>query len=202
MPNPARWFAWKGALAVACDRCGKAFSRSPSAAKSRTLFCSYSCSASYHARRIETSEQFWSRVARSGPGECWRWTGYCNPAGYGQTAWKGKVWLAHRVALTLTDGDYDNKLPVCHTCDNPPCCNPAHLWRGTVSDNAKDMVAKGRQRHEQVEGERHGMVKLTEAAVRDIRTSNLGRRHLAEKHGVAKTYIDQIRRRASWRHIP
>ena len=72
----------------------------------------------------QTAEQFWSRVAIGEPNACWEWTGYRSPAGYGQTAWKGKVWLAHRVALSLVDNDWGNKLPVCHSCDLPPCCNP------------------------------------------------------------------------------
>lgn len=91
-------------------------------------------------------ERFWSRVDRRGPDECWPWTGSRNPAGYGAFSRGGKRSNTHRVAWEMTHGPIPGRLHVLHACDNPPCCNPAHLSLGTHEDNMADMVAKGRGR--------------------------------------------------------
>lgn len=102
------------------------------------------------------------------PDGCWVWTGYVNPKGYGQIGLSGrKLGLTHRVAYSLHYGVDPGSLLVCHRCDNPPCCNPAHLFLGTAGDNTRDMIAKGRVRAPR--GERSGMAKLTDAQVEEIR---------------------------------
>lgn len=90
-------------------------------------------------------ERFWSKVDRRGPDECWPWKGSRNPDGYGSFSYQGRQARAHRMAWMLANGAVPEagKL-ICHSCDNPPCCNPAHLWPGTPSDNMKDCYAKGR----------------------------------------------------------
>lgn len=66
-------------------------------------------------------------------------------AGYGQVSVRGRVEGAHRVAYVLTYGDLPPDKPlVCHHCDNPPCVRPDHLFAGNYSDNAQDMLRKGR----------------------------------------------------------
>lgn len=80
---------------------------------------------------------FWDFVERSG--ECWNWTGPTNRKGYG--LWKRS--LAHRFSLAEAVPSPDPSLFACHTCDNPPCVNPAHLYWGTAADNARDLVERG-----------------------------------------------------------
>jgi len=97
-------------------------------------------------------ERFWSKVLRRSPRECWPWTAGCYKNGYGKfklTA--GQLEMerteargAHRVAFRLINGFWPSA-NACHTCDNPPCCNPVHLWDGTQAENLEDMTEKGRR---------------------------------------------------------
>lgn len=88
-------------------------------------------------------ETFWSRVIKSD--HCWEFTGRRDDAGYGHITIAGiKGTLAHRISWTLTNGEIPSGMDVLHKCDNPPCCNPDHLFLGTALDNAVDMVVKGR----------------------------------------------------------
>lgn len=96
------------------------------------------------------SERFWARVASSGPHECWPYIGPLFSDGYGRWYRRGvqRTTRAHREAWRLANGsDIPEGMLVCHHCDNPPCCNPAHLFLGTRVDNAADMHAKGRCRN-------------------------------------------------------
>jgi len=74
---------------------------------------------------------------------CWEWRGYIL-GGYGISWHNGKTHKAHRASYEKYKGDIPDGLLVCHSCDNPRCINPDHLWLGTQSDNMKDAVSKGR----------------------------------------------------------
>jgi hypothetical protein len=150
-------------MIIVCQNCSSEFRRAPSLAlKSVSHFCSPACgykfrrpilqSLSIAARKAQqdklkatATRRFWGRIAIAGPDECWEWQGArLLSGGYGVTSWGGKFTRAHRIALSLSDGIWDDPRHVCHTCDNPPCCNPAHLWRGTDAENAIDRNLKGR----------------------------------------------------------
>jgi hypothetical protein len=73
---------------------------------------------------------------------CWEWQRYRNEHGYGRM-WRPKVY-AHRASFEAFVGPIPSGLSVLHRCDNPPCCNPEHLFLGTRADNMRDMCAKGR----------------------------------------------------------
>lgn len=91
-----------------------------------------------------SEEGFRARVRRGDQDECWEWDGPRDSDGYGKTTKNGKSVKAHRVAWELTNGPIVPGLLVLHSCDNPPCCNPAHLWIGTHRDNQRDRRSKGR----------------------------------------------------------
>lgn len=100
------------------------------------------------ALTLEHTDWFWARMTRTASG-CWEYVGYHDGHGYGRVTIGQKVYSAHRLAYTLTHGEIPkreapNFLEVCHRCDNPPCCNPDHLFLGTHRENILDMHRKGR----------------------------------------------------------
>lgn len=104
-----------------------------------------------HTRVCGTSkpaDDFWAKVDKSGANGCWLYMGFRKWDGYGwlsrRLAGKSRYMTAHRYAWILTHGEPAAGLHVLHGCDNPPCCNPAHLFLGTHQDNMNDKVAKGR----------------------------------------------------------
>ncbi len=78
------------------------------------------------------------------PDGCWIWTGYKNRKNYGTVKINNKMYRSHRVAYEIFNGCITNNLLVCHTCDNPSCVNPAHLFLGNNSQNMQDCVNKNR----------------------------------------------------------
>ncbi|MBC8141292.1 MAG: HNH endonuclease [Armatimonadetes bacterium] len=79
------------------------------------------------------------------PDDCWNWTASREEKGYGQFWASGRTLAAHRVAYALHNGEYPPPgLMVCHTCDNPGCVNPAHLYLGTATQNNRECVEKAR----------------------------------------------------------
>lgn len=132
---------------------------------------------------------------------CWTWTGYIRPGGYGEAYFGTKPnrerVLAHRAVYEAFIGDLSGKL-VCHSCDNPSCVNPAHLFLGTIQDNMDDRNAKGRQ----ARGEKNAPAKLTEAEVRAIRADERGCKKLSKAYGVHEGTIMSIRRGTTWKHVP
>ena len=88
-------------------------------------------------------DRFWNKVHKTD--DCWLWTGRPNRDGYGQFKLDGKVWRAHQVAFYLTHLKWPDQC-VCHTCDNPACVRPEHLFEGSNWDNMQDKMRKRRHR--------------------------------------------------------
>ena len=95
--------------------------------------------------------RFWAKVDRSGGDlACWPWLASKRRNGYGQIGIRreGRLFVesAHRVAWELTHGPIPEGVSICHHCDNRPCCNPGHLFRGSQTDNMQDAAQKGRMK--------------------------------------------------------
>ena len=191
-----------------CLWCSGTFRVDPAVvARGYGLYCSFSCRAKANVgknnetmrrRAPSTADRLWARVDRSaGPDGCWPWLGKSNVRNYGQMSVGNKSTLAHRIAYGLEKGPIPEGLDVLHKCDNPPCCNPAHLFVGMHRDNMEDKTKKGRQQH----GEKHYRAKLTADDVRHIRASGEESAVLAERYGVTQSNICTIRARRSWRSV-
>ena len=131
---------------------------------------------------------------------CWIWMGTTDADGYGVLKSKGKMLKAHRLSYELFNGPIPDDKCVCHSCDVRSCIAPAHLWLGGNADNMRDMNLKGRQ----PKGEAHGMARLTEASVINIRSraaSGESQRALACEYGAGATTIGKIVKRLTWKHI-
>ncbi len=91
------------------------------------------------------SQRFWEKVNVGLPDLCWEWMAMCMPQGYGRFTVNAETRTpAHRIAYQLSIGPIPEGYDVCHHCDNPPCCNPAHLFSGTRHENMIDAFKKGR----------------------------------------------------------
>ena len=91
------------------------------------------------------ADRFLEKVDKRSPAECWPWTGSLCGGGYGRIFVNGRPRPAHQVSWELACGEpFPTEKVACHTCDNPPCVNPAHIWPGTMSQNMTDSVNKGR----------------------------------------------------------
>jgi hypothetical protein len=127
--------------------------------------------------------------------DCLVFTGSKNEDGYGQTG-RGR---AHRLSYELHHGPIPQGMCVLHRCDNPPCINPTHLFLGTMSDNMRDMHAKGRHVRN---GERVNTAKLTAEQVLEIRSRlDVTCAAFAVRLGVNPSAVERARNRRTWRHL-
>lgn len=140
----------------------------------------------------EVLGRFWSKVDVRGPDECWPWKAGTDGAGYGKLKVDGRDVSSHRIACEITHGPIPSGLFALHSCDNPPCCNPAHLSPGTRRKNLVEAVERQR-RPSSLRGT-HPRAKLTSEEAETIRSSSFPGVVLARQFGVAKSTITFIRK--------
>lgn len=155
------------------------------------------------------TEQFLDNINRGEPDACWVWKAARSEAGgYGVLRWNARKEYAHRLAYEMRNGPVPPGLFVLHKCDNPPCCNPNHLFAGTAKVNTDDARTKGRLRGNPAKGREHAQAILNDDQVRAIRErytvakkkrglqSQLGR-----EFGVTQSAIWRIVNNKNWVHL-
>jgi hypothetical protein len=160
-------------------------------------------------------ESFWSKVDKNGPlptacpelGPCWVWSTKSKDwDGHGlfnfSRAGKKHNFRAHRLSWLLSTGEEPGKSHVCHKCDNPPCCNPAHLFLGDAKANFHDCLAKGRYTPK---GKGNAAAVLNEDEVLQIRElwarGGWSQQAIADIFGVRQNSVSRVVLRQTWAHI-
>lgn len=162
---------------------------------------------SRHQKYIQLWERFWSKVLITADGnQCWLWTSSNDGRrGYGHFNINGKPEKANRIAWQYPNYVIPDGLFVLHSCDNPRCCNPKHLFLGTHQDNMDDMLQKGRKVVTPIFGKRHGLHKLTMSQVKEIReqfaTGKYSKAELARSMNVDPKTIANIINNVIWKTV-
>ena len=153
---------------------------------------------------MKLARQIAARVGPSTAAGCHVWSGSLDAEGYGRVSVRGRWRWAHRLVWELANGSIPDGLFVCHRCDNPPCCNPAHLFLGTNADNMADMVAKGRGLAGRRSGEDNPNHKLTSVDVKQIRAlleHGSTQVKVARLFSVSRRTVREIRDGLTWRVV-
>jgi hypothetical protein len=151
--------------------------------------------------------RFWSKVDVRRGNECWPWVAAMRnkSEGYGAFWLDGRHQPSNRVALLLSGIKVADGMVCCHRCDNPSCCNPAHIFVGTPKQNNDDKLKKDRD----CKGSKSPNAKLTEsdvAFIRSFKPAGVKRMksglpaQLAEQFGITKQYVSEVCA-TGWRHV-
>ena len=159
-----------------------------------------------------TFDRFWRFVHAGKP--CWLWMGSRNKDGYGHigVSRTRRSALAHRVSWEIHFGPIPVGQQVLHTCDNPPCVYPGHLFLGTQLDNIADMKSKGRRKgiytapvdYSFRKGERNPAHKLTREQVHEIRLAfeaGTSKRSIAALYDISRPTVTAIVRGETWNDV-
>jgi hypothetical protein len=160
---------------------------------------------------MNVKERFWQHVDKFA--DCWIWTAAKSSKGYGRFKINGKLYSSHRLVYQWEIGDIPEGYDICHTCDNPSCVNPDHLFAGTRSENMLDAFRKGRIRIQEnrnpippppMLGEDNPASKLKKSDVRQIRflySHGYSKRKLSQIYDVSRRTIKDVVDRESWKHV-
>lgn len=148
--------------------------------------------------------RFWTYVDNRSPHECWLWTGCTD--GMGRPVYSATVngehyqCKAYRFAFWEAHGRWPVGKLILHSCDEPLCCNPAHLREGSQAENMGDAVTRGRTES----GSKHHLAKLTEAdipVIRRLRAEGWSCAAIAKRFGVSDGPIKAIMYKGGWKHV-
>ena len=141
----------------------------------------------------EFVSKFWTKVEKGDA--CWLWRGCVSKFGHGVVTFRQKSFYAHRVSWEIANGAIPKGMCVLHRCDVPACVNPAHLWLGTKTDNARDRDQKGRHRPP------NKLIPEQVLLIRALAKQGIKRRTLAAQFSVCEGTINAAVYRKTWAHL-
>lgn len=146
-------------------------------------------------------ERLYAKLAVKGEDDCWEWTGWRHPQGHGQIGLgiNGALVYTHRAAWMLAYGPIPEGMYVCHKCDNPPCCNPKHLFLGTPKDNVQDMLEKRRHSH----GDKHAskLSKDRVVAIKALLAEGRTQQSIADEFNISRSMVGLIGSGHRWKYL-
>jgi hypothetical protein len=169
-----------------------------------TNFCSRKCSRDYQVKNLYKNydhfirEKIKQNITLNERG-CWVWNKGKSNSGYSKMTFKNRTMCGSRVSFMVFKGKISKNKVVCHTCDNPPCVNPDHLFLGTIRDNRTDCVVKNRH----AKGSKIGISKLKEKDIPIIKKmyyNNLSQREIALLFNTSQTTISRVLLKQTWSH--
>ncbi len=201
---------------IICEKCKCKFIDYRSSKRIPARFCSIKCRGkiggqrnivSYEEKLQHLIKSFEKNVIKKEG--CWSWSGQLNKQGYPlmSCSYKMGTLFGHRASFMIYKGKITKGLHICHSCDNPICTNPDHLWVGTAKDNNDDMTLKGRRKFTKPPihlGSKNPASKLDEDKVKEIKkmlNSGLKCQYIADIYKVSYKIVNRIKHNHTWRHV-
>lgn len=148
--------------------------------------------------------RFWSKVNVLGENDCWEWKLSLDPDGYGRFRLNGKKRGSHRVSYANAFGEIPYGKIICHSCNNPPCVNPNHLYAGTQKDNTRDSIDAGTLWFSKAYGEKCPNAKLSNKDVyiiRDMLNKGISVKEISKKYNITDGAIYSIKNKTRWKKV-
>lgn len=197
-----RAHVWREDMKTKCEKCGSDFYKYRKCLR----FCSRKCSGFTKRRSYDDSynNEIKERLIKNSEicknTGCWNWKRYKSPIGRGNLWFKGRTVLVSRVSYSVFNSDIPICLLICHTCDNPSCINPDHLFLGTNADNCRDREMKNRgAKGEKIKKSKLKFLEIEE--INKLRKIGLSQQFIADIFLVSQTCISRVLNGRTWRHV-